>query len=447
MERNTFLKLFSLLLASPIFVQAKDLIKMEKLSNWAGNLVYGTDKVSYPEQLAEIQKIIRKQPKLKALGTRHCFNTIADSQHFLLAMQNRDKVLNLDKQAKTVRVEGGIKYGTLAPYLEERGFALANLASLPHISVVGGCITATHGSGMENGNLATAVSELEMVTADGELVRLSRSKDEAFYGAVVSLGALGVVTEITLDLKPSFQVKQFVFEHLPFEQLYPNFDAIMGAAYSVSLFTDLQSDQVNEVWIKTLAKGGKDFAGMSAFFGGKAATRNLHPIADLSAENCSEQMGVPGPWFDRLPHFRMGFTPSSGKELQSEYFVPHHHAVEAIRAVKKLSAKIGPHLFISEIRSIKGDELWMSPCYRQDSIAIHFTWKQEVEAVQGLLPMIEKELEPFGVRPHWGKLFTISPEKLKASYPKWEDFKNLVATYDPSGKFRNDFLEKYLFGS
>ncbi len=419
-----------------------------KLKNWAGNLEYSTENVSIPETVDEIQKQVQDLSKVKGLGTRHCFNRIADSKHNLLSMAKRNKVVSLDKAAKKVTIEGGINYGELSPYLQENGFALPNLASLPHISVAGGCITATHGSGVENGNLSTAVSELEFVAADGNIHTLSKDKDgDKFNGAVVNLGALGIITQMTLDLQPTYEVRQYVYEHLPMEQLKENFEEIVGASYSVSLFTDWQNESVNEVWLKCLKSEPLKREWEKEFYGAQAATHNMHPIASLSAENCSEQMGVAGAWYERLPHFKMGFIPSSGTELQSEYFIPKAHAVEAIQVIQKMGKQIGPHLFISEIRTIAADELWMSPCYHQDSVAIHFTWKQDWPAVSKLLPVIEKELMAFNVKPHWGKLFTLAPIVLQSRYEKLDDFKNLVAHYDPKAKFRNEFLDKNLYNA
>ena len=242
-----------------------------------------------------------------------------------------DRVVALDPEARTVTVESGMSYGQLCPYLHEKGFALHNLASLPHISIVGACATATHGSGVRNGNLATAVSALELVTANGDVLTLSRAKDgDTFLGAVVNLGALGVVTKVTLDVQPSFMMRQDVYENLPLAQLTDHFENIVSSGYSVSLFTDWQNKRINEVWVKRRIEKGDSSPTKPDFYGARLATKNLHPIAELSAENCTEQMGVPGPWYERLPHFRMGFTPSSGKELQSEYFVPRKDAVEAI---------------------------------------------------------------------------------------------------------------------
>jgi xylitol oxidase len=335
-----------------------------------------------------------------------------------------------------------VKYGELAVMLNDKGYALHNLASLPHISVAGGCATATHGSGLHNGNLSSAVTGIEFITAAGETVSLSRH-NATFGLAVVHLGGLGAVSKITLAIQPSYQIRQYVYENLPIGALATHFDEIMGAGYSVSLFTDWRNGNVSEVWIKS-----KDasFSGQHEFYGARAATKNLHPIRDLGAENCTEQMGVPGPWHERLPHFRMGFTPSSGKELQTEYFVPREHSYAAIKAVEQLHAKISPHLFISEVRCIDADQLPMSPCYRQPSTAIHFTWKPEWPEVRQLLPLIEQQLAPYNARPHWGKLFAMPHQRLATLYPKMSELQQLMRHYDPTGKFRNEYLDKVIFG-
>lgn len=448
MKRKTFITLSSALMTSPLLSPLKSLAQKDKLKNWSGNLEYSTNHVFYPKTVAEVQKLVREHKKLKPLGTRHCFNRIADSTDNLVCLTELNKIVSLDPVARTVTVEAGIKYGVLAPYLDQKGYALHNLASLPHISVAGSIATATHGSGMANGNLATAVTALEIVTADGSVRHLSKGTDgDNFPAAVVGLGATGVITRVTLSIEPTYMVRQHVFVDLPISQLKQNFDKIMSAGYSVSLFTDWQDEKINEVWIKSRVDGKTNVDAAGEFFGAKAATKNLHPIAALPAENCTEQMGVAGSWHTRLPHFKMGFMPSSGVELQSEYFIPQSNAVDAIGAIQRLGKQTGPHLFISEIRTIASDDLWMSPCRHQPSVAIHFTWKQEWEAVRKLLPIIERELEPYKPRPHWGKLFTMAPKMLASRYEKLADFKKMVATHDPKGKFRNEFLDNYIFGT
>ncbi len=417
------------------------------LKNWAGNYVYSTSFLLQAGSVEEARKLVKKHDRLKILGTRHCFNNIADSKDCLLSLSSLNRIGPLDKTNHTVTVEAGVRYGELAAWLDNQGFALHNLASLPHISVAGGCATATHGSGVNNVNLSGAVRAMDFISGSGELVTLSRDKDkEIFPGAVVHLGALGVITSLTLDIQPAYRLRQYVYENLPRRQLEHHFGEIMSAGYSVSLFTDWSDKKFDEVWIKTKeerADGKNPFEKeyRSEFFGATAATRDLHPIRDVPAENCTEQMGVPGPWHERLPHFRMDFTPSSGIELQTEYFVPREKSYEAILAVEQLREKITPHLLISEIRCIAADDLWMSPCYRQPCTAIHFTWRQDWPAVSRLLPLIEERLAPFQARPHWGKLFSMSHQRISSLYERLPDFSKLMMHYDPKGKFRNEWLE------
>jgi len=447
MKKRTFLKLTSALMTAPIVSPLVSWLPDERLKNWAGNLTYSTDRVYYPASVEEVQVLVKQYDKLKVLGTRHCFNNIADSRDNLVSTKQLNKIVSLDEQTKTVTVESGIKYGELCPYLESKGYALHNLASLPHISVAGAITTATHGSGVRNGNLSSAVRAIEFVDAEGTLHALSRDKDgDRFNATVVGLGAIGVLTKVTLAIQPTYSMKQFVYEHLPLSQLKENFDKIVSAGYSVSLFTDWQSDSINEVWIKTKTNEGPGYDAEKEFFGASAATKNMHPIATLSSENCTEQMGVAGTWYERLPHFKMGFTPSSGVELQAEYFIPHGNAMDAILAVQGIGKQVGPHLLITEIRTIDEDNFWMSPCYKQPSVTIHFTLKQEIPEVMNLLPVIEKELAPYKAKPHWGKLFTMSNAQLLNLYERMPAFVALLKDYDPNGKFRNDFLNKNIYG-
>src|ERR1700732_517216 len=446
MNKRSFLKLVSGAMSAPVLSPLLAWAAGDKLKNWAGNIEYGTDRLYPATSVEQAQEFVRKHIRMKVLGTRHCFNHIADSTDQFLSLRPWIRGVGLAGNPARGTIPANMSYGQLAPYLHEHGFALHNLASLPHISVAGACATATHGSGEKNGNLSTSVSALEMITGSGDIVILSRKQDdEGFSGAVVGLGALGVVTKITLDLQPTFMMKQYVYENLPLSQMQEHFDAIEASGYSVSLFTDWQKKRINEVWIKSRVEPGQEFKPTPEFFGATLATRNLHPVAALSAKNCTEQIGVPGPWYERLPHFRMGFTPSAGDELQAEYFVPRKHAVEAILAVERIRDQVSPHLLITEIRTIAADDFWMSPCYKQNSVTIHFTLKPDWPAVSQLLPVIERELSPFEVRPHWGKLFTLTPERLRPRYEKLQQFVELSKKYDPRGKFRNDFLNKNIF--
>jgi len=415
--------------------------------NWAGNIHYSTEHVHTPANLDEVRECVKKCSKLRALGSRHSFNRIADSNQNQVSLEKLNEI-EIDEGSRTVTVGAGVRYGQLAPVIDAKGFALHNLASLPHISVAGAIATATHGSGIHNGNLASVVRGLEIVTANGDVIHLARDKDgDQFAAAVVGLGAVGVVSRVTLDLQPTFQVAQTVYQDLSFSELEHNFDGIFGAGYSVSLFTDWQKHRATQVWIKRRLAADEKHNSPELFYNAKRATEKLHPITGHLAESCTEQMGVPGPWYQRLPHFKMEFTPSSGRELQTEYFVPRERGYEAILAVEKLKEKITPHLFVTELRTIAADNLWMSTAYQRDSLAIHFTWKPEWNVVKQILPQIEAQLKPFNPRPHWAKLFTIPPSQLQAQYVRLGEFKAFVKQHDPDGKFRNEFIESNLYKS
>lgn len=448
MDKRTFLKTSSLLAGGFVLSRfAACQSARAPLTNWAGNVEYGTANVHYPAAVEQVQDVVKRCRKLRALGSRHSFNGIADSDENQVSLRQMNRVVSLDRSSRTVTVEGGMTYDELAPYLHANGYALHNLASLPHISIAGACSTATHGSGSRNGNLATAVSAIEFVNAAGEVVTLSRQRDgEEFRGAVVGLGGLGIVTRLTLDLQPTFDMTQVVYRNLPMGELENNFAAIMSSGYSVSLFTDwTRRDVINQVWIKRRVGEEGSGATAPAFFGAQPATRNMHPLDDQSPEPFTEQMGVPGPWFERMPHFKMGFKRSSGEELQSEYFVPLEHAYQAIMAVKEVYEQSAPHQYTSEIRTIGADDLWMSPCHGRACVALHTSWKKEPDAVVRLLGEIEQRLAPFGAVPHWGKMFTIPPAVLQSRFPRLADFRELLGRHDPAGKFRNEFLDRNIY--
>jgi xylitol oxidase len=416
-------------------------------TNWAGNLAYSATRRVDAASIAEAQAAVSAATKLRVVGSRHCFNAIADTTGTHLSLARLNRVLAIDRAAMTVTVEGGIRYGDLGPALAAEGFALANLASLPHISVAGAIATATHGSGARLGNLATAVTAMEFIAADGTLVSLSRAHDpDAFAGVVVHLGALGPVTKLTLAIEPTYSVRQDVYVDLSFAALIENFRAIMGAATSVSLFTDWRGEHIAQAWLKQRTVFDDASPAPSDFFGARPAREKMHPLPGVDPTNCTEQLGRPGPWHERLPHFRMEFTPSQGEEIQAEYFVERADAPAAITALRTLGDALAPILIVSEIRAIAADDLWLSPAHKRDIAAFHFTFRRDGPAVARVLPAIEGALAPFAPLPHWGKVFALPPASVRAGYPRLADFRALAARHDADGKFRNAFLERIVFG-
>src|ERR687898_490817 len=410
--------------------------------NWAGNYTYRAQKLHRPSTIEQLQEIISNAPCVRVLGSRHSFNDIVDSSE-LITLEAMPMDVVVDHEAETVSLNAALKYGEVVHTLNEEGVALHNLASLPHISVAGAVATATHGSGQTNGNLATAVGGLELVTSGGEIIDASRGEPD-FDGLVVGLGSLGAVTRITLEVEPAYEVRQRVFEGLSWEALFEHFDEITSCGYSVSVFTRW-GETADQVWVKSRVRDEPEQV-ESELFGAVAAAVDRHPILGLEASPCTPQLGRPGFWSDRLPHFRMGFTPSSGKELQSEYLLPRRYAMEAIEAVRTLAHRIQPILQVSEIRAVAADRLWMSMNYGDDTVGIHFTWKPERDSVEDMLVQLEIALAPFEARPHWGKLFNADATAIAPLYERMPDFVRLVERLDPRGAFRNSWLKARVLG-
>jgi xylitol oxidase len=410
--------------------------------NWAGNYTYRARKLHRPSTIEQAQEIIANASCVRVLGSRHSFNDIADAPE-LITLEAMPMYAVVDHEANTVTFNAALKYGELVRTLNAEGVALHNLASLPHISVAGAVATATHGSGQTNGNLATAVVGLELVTSGGEILVASRGEPD-FDGLVVGLGALGAVTRITLEVEPAYEVRQRVFEGLSWEALFEYFDEITSCGYSVSVFTRW-GESIDQVWVKSRVTDEPERV-EDELFGAVAAAVDRHPILGLDASSCTPQLGRPGPWSDRLPHFRMGYKPSSGEELQSEYLFPRRYAVEAIEAVRTLADQIRPILQVSEVRAVAADRLWMSMNYGEDTVGIHFTWKREPDAVVGMLAQLESVLAPFEARPHWGKLFSAEAAAIAPLYERLPDFVRLVERLDPRGAFRNSWLKARVLG-
>ncbi|WP_329333247.1 FAD-binding protein [Streptomyces sp. NBC_00663] len=410
----------------------------ETVTNWAGNITYTAKELHRPYSLDALAALVAGSGRVRVLGSGHSFNEIAEpgAEGVLLSIAGFPPVIDVDSAARTVRVGGGVRYAELARIVYAHGLALPNMASLPHISVAGSVATGTHGSGVGNGPLASAVREVELVVADGSTVTIGRG-DARFAGAVTSLGALGVVTALTLDLEPSYDVEQHLFTELPLENL--DFETVMAAAYSVSLFTDWREPGFRQVWLKR-----RTDQPLAAFPWAAPATEKLHPVPGMPAVNCTEQFGVPGPWHERLPHFRAEFTPSSGAELQSEYLLPRRYAVEALRAVDGVRETVAGVLQTCEVRTVAADEQWLSPAYGRDTVALHFTWIEDTAAVLPVARRLEEALDGFEARPHWGKVFTTPGAALRERYPRLDDFRALARDLDPSGKFANGFVRDVL---
>lgn len=410
--------------------------------NWAEHVAFAHEFGHFPATVPEVQQVVRDARKLRAIGSRHSFNSIADTPHTLLSLRALERRIEIDAAARTVTIDGGLTYAELCPVIDAAGWALFNIASCPDFTIVGAVSTAIHGSGNTNRNLAASVRALDLVTASGDLLHLKRG-DPDFDGAVVGLGALGVVTSMTLDLIPRFDMRQDVYHGLPFERVVGDFDALMGSAYSVSLFPHWNGDLVDQAWLKSLTSASPPPA---EFYGGHPAKGEQSPVMGKDPSGTTPQQGVPGTWYDRLCHARIGAVPYVGYEYQTEYFVARKDAAAAMRAIKAIEQQLHPVLVVSEIRTIAGDNLWLSMNYGADSVGFHFSWHREWPKVEKALHVLEAALAPFDPRPHWGKLFVMDAREIQSRYPRLADFRDLGDRLDPHGKFRNDYIDTYVFG-
>jgi alditol oxidase len=407
-------------------------------SNWAGNHSYVAERLLEPGTLAELQEVVAAASRIRAIGTRHSFTDLADTTGDLVSTAGLPEDVEVDAERRVVRVGAGVRYGALAERLAEQDWALATMASLPHISVAGAVATGTHGSGDRTRSLAGAVAAVELVRADGERARVARG-DVDFEGHVVALGALGVVTHLELDVEQAYAVRQDLYTDLSWDTALEHLDELTASAYSVSLFTDWVSGRVQQVWLKSRATQPPP-----DLWGAAPATETLHMLAGADVAAVTRQGGVEGPWHRRLPHFRMDFTPSRGEELQSEYLVPRTRAAAAIERLRALAPSYADLLQVAEVRTVAADDLWLSSAQGADVVGLHFTWVRDVAGVYAVLPAIEEALLPLGARPHWGKCFVATAAALAPLYPHVEDFRALAHRVDPTGKFRNPYLERHL---
>jgi alditol oxidase len=412
--------------------------------NWSGTYTYRAERVHCPQTIDELRHLIETaSSSLHALGTRHSFNDIADAAA-LISLEALPGAVTIDEDARSVSVPAGMRYGDLARQLHQAGWALSNLPSLPHITVAGSVATATHGSGSANQSLASAVTAMSLISGSGDQLRIDHTSPD-FAAAAVHLGALGVVTELTLAIEPTFGVRQDVYEHLPWDHLTGSFEDVMGAGYSVSAITDFAGDDVDMLWVKSRLDNGQPTTMPTELFEARAATKKLHVTRGNDPVHCTPQLGEPGPWCERLPHFLLEFTPSSGAEIQSEYLMDRQHAGAALEALRELGHAIAPAVKSAEIRTVAAEELWLSPAYQRSSFGVHFTWQPDGAAVEALVERIEQVLQPFQPRPHWSKVFGAGHD-WSGLYPRLADFRRLAEAYDPRGVFRTPFLARTVLG-
>ena len=418
--------------SSKLLTQAGALVPS---TNWAGNIIFGAARVHRPRSIDSLRRIVAGSRRIRPLGRGHSFSAIADTTDDLVLLDGLPETVIIDPATLTATVPSAMTYTDLADELHRAGFALANLASIPGISIAGACATGTHGSGNDQRVLAAAVTGIQLVGPEGDLFGIGREVDrDTFRGSAVALGALGIVTQLTLDIEPTYDMTQWVRLGIPLDELENRLNDVFSAGYSVSAFTNWLSGEA-ALWLKCRVDE-PDLKCAS----GTAARHSVHPVPGMAPELCTEQSGAVGPWHERLPHFRPTAVVGTGNELQSELFVPRHVAQKAVVALREIGHLVAPALLVSEVRTVRADDLWLSPSYGRDSTAFHFTWNSDEATVLPAVATIEERLMPLGARPHWGKITTADPRTVVSLYERAPDFEQLTYDFDPTQKFRNDFV-------
>lgn len=404
-------------------------------TNWATNITFHDSRTLHPRTLDELSELAQQSPTIRVRGSGHSFNTIADSTQTVVILDQLPAEISISSDRTTANMPAGMNYAQISQALHAQGLALANLASLPHICIGGAVSTGTHGSGISNGALHTSITAVNLLTADGSIQTLEEGKDPEFYAAVVGLGSTGIATSFQVRVLPTFEIYQSVYGPVPHQLFQENLIDLLSGAYSVSFFTTWSEAESGELWFKSTTRNPERYFDLPAF------THKVHPIPGQESSACTEQLGIPGPWHLRLPHFRIDATPSAGNEQQSEFFVDAADAPAAFAGIAAISEKFREHLLVSEIRAIAADNHWMSPAYGRTTIAFHFTWKN-IPEIPGVVAFIEEALSPYLYRPHFGKIFTAKNQYLKRALPRFDQFREHLLQIDPAGKFRNDFIKE-----
>lgn len=411
---------------------------MEGHRNWSGNVGYSSTAVVEPTSVDELAAAVASAAatgsRVRALGSRHSFSTVADTDGLHVSTRRLD--LPVEVREDDVVVPSGMTYAELAPVLHARGRALANLASLPHLSVAGACATGTHGSGDRLGGLATAVVGAELVTGSGDVVQLGQG-DADLGGVAVSLGALGVITRLWLRTEAAYDVAQRVWTGLPAREVAEQLPEVLASGNSVSVFTDLHDpDVVSSVWVKDRVDRPGTLAPVLATRASSPV--EVHPVPGVDPTAATAQLGVPGPWHERLPHFRAAHQPSVGAELQSELFLPRAALPDLIPALAEIADVVRPALLVHEIRSAAADDLWLSPLRGRDSVMAHFTWRPDPALAGPAIRAVEQCLAPWQPRAHWAKLASPALRWPEGAYDLTA-FTALANWLDPMRTFQNRF--------
>lgn len=417
--------------------------------NWAGNVSNIVKCYVQPETEAELIEIIKSSDSIKVVGTAHSWSPIHQSQHTILNLDLYNKILLTDKIQHIIKVQAGIKIWQLNEYLDKQGLALKNLGSIDQQSIAGAISTGTHGTGIAFQVLASQIIEFSLIKADGEKINIHKEKNkELFNATIINLGALGIISEITLQVCPSFNLHEYTTT-LPFDEVIENLDKHLEENNHFKLWWLPPTDDIVVFRFNKTEKAINDTK-IRQFLQDKILSVYIYRffvwIAKLIPPfakflNKLLTLNMKGP-IDRIQKsYKVHIVPEPPLHRETEWTFELSKAKEILKAYKKFITENKYNLnFIQEIRFTKADDFWLSACYKRDSIWLGL-YAYEHENWDKALQEYEDFAKKYDGRPHWGKEFSRDKNYIKQQYAKYDDFKEIKQAFDPSGKFSNAYLK------
>lgn len=429
---------------------------MSTVRNWAGNQVCVPDGVVQPSSVDEVASFVRRAHdggrRVKVIGAGHSFTGVAMTNGSMLSLDRLGRVLDVDPATGQVRVEAGIRLHRLNEELAGVGLAMPNLGDIDRQSIAGAMSTATHGTGLAFGNVATTVVAMQLVTGAGEVVRCSADeRPDVWRTARVGIGALGIVTEVTLQCVPAFNLHAHEAIE-PLADVLDDFTAFIASTDHVELYCmpgarrcqtkrNTRTDAPARPQPR-LAYVRDKWIGENLGFGVVCRVGRRFPslapkVASLVTAAAAERELV-----DRSD--KVFCSPRRVKFVEMEYGIPIDAVPDAVRRVGDVARTLGfPPLFPIEVRASAGDDIALSTAHGRTSgwIAVHQYRGAPYEAY---FRAVEAIMDDYHGRPHWGKLHYQTATTLRRRYPRWDDFAELRARLDPRGVFRNDELDRIL---
>jgi L-gulonolactone oxidase len=427
--------------------------------NWGRNQSCSPAAIEEPESELEVVEAVGRAraagQAVKVVGAGHSFSDIACTDGRLLRLDRLDRIVSMDRETGSVTVEGGIPLWKLNEELAQRGLALSNLGDIDRQSISGAVSTATHGGGARFGGLATFVTGLELVTAAGEVVQCSAEVEpELFACARVSLGALGVITKVTLQCEPAFRLHA-VERPCTVEELVRDLDEIADANEHIDCYWFPHTD------VATVKVANRTDAPVRAWRGWKRYRNEVLLPNHVYAARCAVGRMRPG----RIPANMQRVAAGIGRSQQTdvshrilcsrrlvrfvemEYAVPRSELTQLLLQVRDLIETEGLRVdFPVEVRVAAADDIPLSTAHGRATgyLAVHLSAGTPRPRIERYFRGVEGLMLDAGGRPHWGKLHFQDAAGLSPRYPDWDRFRRVRTRVDPDGRFRNRYLDRVL---